>query len=300
MSGFSLSRLRAVLIPSSTSNSSQPSDYTPLPQSTRSSSPSASSSPHGNPPPPTLPFIVLGMSVLLAWNVLLCLFPHFIALIMPSSPSLALSLPSSLSLLATATNFVSLAWLTFRSSAAGTGSAKNREPNSAIRFGLWTLVALHGALVGGILLVGKEVGEGGARVVLAGLAAWTVGVMWAGSYLQAGVMECAALFGPKEIGAVQLGQGLVAILVGPRFSNASSLFFFSLALTMRFCDCRYRPFRSSLPLLLLQLPNLVDLRAQRRLLQPRRRSGRRFSSFPSERYSSSVSSTSSSFLSFFH
>lgn len=78
-------------------------------------------------------------------------------------------------------------------------------------------MALHGALVGGILLVGKEVGEGGAKVVLVGLAAWTVGVMWAGSYLQAGVMECAALFGPKEIGAVQLGQGLVAVLVGSRF-----------------------------------------------------------------------------------
>lgn len=202
MSGFSLSRLRAVLTPSSIS------DYTPLPQSTRSSSP--------NPPPPTLPFVVLGMSVLLAWNVLLCLFPHFIALIVLSSPSLALSLPSSLSLLATATNFVSLAWLTFRSSAAGSGPSKDREPNSAIRFGLWTLVALHGALAVGILVVGKEVGEGGAKVVLVGLAAWTVGVMWAGSYLQAGVMELAALFGPKEIGAVQLGQGLVAILVRSR------------------------------------------------------------------------------------
>lgn len=132
------------------------------------------------------------MSVLLAWNVLLCLFPHFIALLAPSSPSLALSLPSSLSLLSTGTNFVALAWLTFRSSASTPGGMKERDPNASIRSSLWVLIGLHGALVVAIVAIGQDVSDGGAPFVLAGLGLWSIGVMWTGSYLQAGVMECAS------------------------------------------------------------------------------------------------------------
>lgn len=205
MSGISLSRLRGIFTQTLTSSANA--NYTPLPSTSRPSSPA---------PPPyssTLPFVVLGMSVLLAWNVLISLFPHFISLVTPTSPSTALSLPSSLSLVATATNFISLSLITFRSSASSNQPKQRADPNSAIRFGLWALVGLHAALVLALLLVGKDVAEGGVKWILAGLGVWTVGVMWSGSYLQAGVMECAALFGPKEIGAVQQGQGLVALSV---------------------------------------------------------------------------------------
>jgi hypothetical protein len=107
--------------------------------------------------------------------VLVALLPH-LASLLPSHPSL----PSTLSLLATGTNFAALAWLTF----LAPGKSSARDPSKTISGSLWALVGLLALGLLGLVFIGDGDLRGGEGWLIASVGVWTVAMMWAGSYLQ--------------------------------------------------------------------------------------------------------------------
>jgi len=155
------------------------------------------------PPPPTLPFLVLGAAVLLPWNLILSALPFFASLLGPDAPLHSSALPSTLSFLATGTNFLALAWITF-SSAKASSSGSSSSPGGptlvwSIRQSLVALLLSFGAVELLIVLL-PAAGEGGLGTVGL-LAGWVACTMLAGSYLQAAVVAysscvCSARLSP--------------------------------------------------------------------------------------------------------
>ncbi|CED82129.1 Nucleoside transporter [Phaffia rhodozyma] len=172
-------------------------------------------------PSQSIPFAILGSSILLPWSILISSFPYAISLLSPSSPLLTSLIPT-LSLVSTLTNLFALGWLTYRAATASTTSLPSpsitllppkdqaRTQARAIQISLVGLLLLHVLFLLAVLLV-RPGGTGWG--ILSGLGIWTVGSMILVSYLQTNVMSYSSLFGPKEIGATQLGNGMIAITV---------------------------------------------------------------------------------------
>lgn len=140
---------------------------------------------------PLLPFHLLGAAILLPWNVLLLTFPHFTSLLPPSS-SLRSTLPSSLSLLATTVNFLSLAWITFKKPPPPAGRQDSADPSGQIQGSILALIGLQIVMLIGVLGSGGQVAEEGGSVIFVGLATWAIASMVVGSVLQVGVMQLAS------------------------------------------------------------------------------------------------------------
>lgn len=141
------------------------------------------------PPPPTLPFLVLGAAVLLPWNLILSALPFFASLLGPAAPLQSSALPSTLSFLATGTNFLALSYITFSSARKGSGSSSTggQALVRSIRRSLLALLLAFGAVELLIVLL-PAAGEGGVGTVGL-LACWVACMMLAGSYLQASVVS---------------------------------------------------------------------------------------------------------------
>jgi hypothetical protein len=160
-----------------------------FPSSSLASASQPASSPLNTPyafePRPTLPFLLLGAAILLPWNTLLLTFPHFSSLLPPSSP-LRSTLPSSLSTLATFTNFFALGWITFRPNLDTTTDATGETRRSLFQLLILQLLILIGVLASGG--AGQSTG-GWSWAVMAMLSGWTIACMVVGSCLQASVMQ---------------------------------------------------------------------------------------------------------------
>lgn len=146
------------------------------------------------PPRRRPPVFVLGAAVLLPWNLILSSLPFFASLLAPSS-ALHASLPSTLSFVATGTNFLALAWITFCAGRAAPRELGEPTGNGAgvvgrIRQSLLGLLLAFACVQAFVILAPAEGQAGPATVVV--LGAWVVGVMLGGSYLQAAVISYAS------------------------------------------------------------------------------------------------------------
>lgn len=171
--------------------------YAALPSSSSAASLLPASAP-AFPPPPTLPFFVLGAAVLLPWNLILSALPFFASLLGPKAPLHSSALPSTLSFLATGTNFLALTYITFSAAKAGSdrsSSGGGQALVGSIRRSLLALLVAFGAVE--LLILSLPSAGEGALGTVGLLSGWVACVMLAGSYLQAAVVSyssCGLLF----------------------------------------------------------------------------------------------------------
>lgn len=177
--------------PSDNSSSISTAPYTALP-ATSTTSLVADSPPYALVDAPTLPFLVLGAATLLPWNLILSSLPFFASLLPPSS-ALHTSLPSVLSFLATGTNFVSLAGITFFGGKSAGVAGLVKSTKSSLLFLLCAFSAAQSFIV-----TSPAEGQAGWFTVVF-LAAWVVLMMLLTSYLQSSVIaysSCVAFSSP--------------------------------------------------------------------------------------------------------